>query len=378
VRYPWPFQDTPKVLTEDVDQSVDRFALPTGTDRVYFTWEHAGLVRLHSVALDGGKVRDEPGPAQGCIAGLAAGGPALVGTWDSATSPAEVQQFGPGGAKALTRFNEARKAALQWGGVEHFWITGAKGRRIHSMLVRPGDFDPARKYPLLLVIHGGAASMWKDSFGTRWNYHLLARPGYVLLLTDYVGSSGYGEEFARGIQFDPLRGPARDLLDAADAALAKYPFLDASRQAALGASYGGHLANWLQATTTRFKCIVSHAGEMDLGMQWGTSDGGFHREVTNGGPLWGPSKVWRDQSPVLLAGNHDKGTGYLTPILISVGEKDFRVPLNNALMNFTTQQRLQVPSRLLVFPEANHWISKGGDSRAWFKEVHAWLEKWLN
>ena len=377
VSFPWPFRDTPSILTPGLDRSVGRFALPAGTGRAFFTFEYAGLEQLHSVALEGGEVRDEPSPAQGCLTNLAAGGTTLVGSWDCATRPAEVQILGPGGARALTHFNAERSAALQWSGVEHFWITSSKGRRVHSLLVKPGDFDPLKKYPLLVLIHGGAASMWRDSFGTRWNYHLLARPGYVVLLTDYSGSTGYGEAFARAIQMDPLRTPAQELLEAADAAIAKYPFIDGSRQAAAGASYGGHLANWLQATTTRFKCIVSHAGEMDLVMQWGTSDGGYYRELSSGGPVWSGAKVWRDQSPVLQAGNHAKGTGFLTPILISVGEKDFRVPLNNALMNFTTQQRLQVPSRLLVFPEANHWISRGEDSRRWFQEVQGWLEQWL-
>jgi dipeptidyl aminopeptidase/acylaminoacyl peptidase len=218
--------------------------------------------------------------------------------------------------------------------------------------------------------------MWRDSFGVRWNYNLFAQAGYAVLLTDYTGSTGYGEAFARNIQLDPLKGPAQDLLAAADDALARNPWIDASRQMAAGASYGGHLAIWLQATTTRFKAIVSHAGEMDLLMQWGTSDGGYHRELATGGPAWAGGKVWHDQSPVLQAGNHDRGTGFRTPILISVGEKDFRVPMNNALMAFATQQRLQVPSKLLVFPEANHWISRGEDSRYWYQEVLAWFARW--
>ncbi len=376
VSYPWPFQDTPRVLTAALDRSVERYALPEGAGRVYFTYEEAGLERLHSLPLEGGTVRDEPCPDTGCVTGLAAGGPALVGKWESAVRPAEIHAFGPSGARPLTAFNAAQARDLRWSPVEHFW-TVSRGRRIHSMLIRPGGFDPARRYPLLVLMHGGAANMWRDAFGLRWNYHLMAEPGYVVLLTDYTGSTGYGEAFARAIQLDPLRGPALDILAAADDAIARFPFVDASRQAAAGASYGGHLANWLQATTTRFKAIVSHAGEMDLAMQWGTSDGGWHREISTGGPVWAGAKAWTDQSPLLQAGNHDKGTGFRTPILITVGEKDFRVPLNNALMNFALQQRLQVPSRLLVFPDANHWISKGEDSRHWFQEVQGWLGRWL-
>ena len=133
----------------------------------------------------------------------------------------------------------------------------------------------------------------------------------------------------------------------------------------------------MEATTTRYKAIISHAGEADLAMQWGTSDSAFGREVNSGSPIWGDSKVWREQSPVLQAGNHDKGTGFVTPILISDGENDFRVPMNNSIMFFTLQQRLQVPSKLLLFPDDNHWILKAEDSRYWYGEVQAWLAKYL-
>jgi dipeptidyl aminopeptidase/acylaminoacyl peptidase len=134
---------------------------------------------------------------------------------------------------------------------------------IHNMIVKPANFDPNKKYPLFAVIHGGAANMWRDQFVLRWNYHLLAQPGYVVLLTDYKGSTGYGEEFARAIQGDPLKGPGDEVNEAVDEAVKKYSYVDGSKLAAGGASYGGHLANWLQATTTRYKAIVSHAGEMD-------------------------------------------------------------------------------------------------------------------
>jgi dipeptidyl aminopeptidase/acylaminoacyl peptidase len=219
--------------------------------------------------------------------------------------------------------------------------------------------------------------MWHDAFVLRWNYDLLARPGYVVLLTDYTGSTGYGEQFARNILLDPLKTPGEEINQAVDEAIKKYSFIDGTRLAAGGASYGGHLANWLQATTTRYKAIISHAGEADLMMQWGTSDSAFGREINSGGPVWGDSPVWREQSPVLQAGNHAKGTGFKSPILITVGELDYRVPVNNAYMWFTVNQRLQVPSKLLVFPEAGHWILRGEDSRYFYGEVHAWLERWL-
>jgi len=160
VSFPWPFQaDARKVLTADYDRSIGRFALTTGSDRVYFTCEHAGLEQLHSIAREGGAVRDEPSAATGCIGTLRAGGPALVGTWESAVSPPEVYAFGGTGPKALTQTNTARTAAIDWSPVEHFTFKAADGREIHSMLVKPAGFDPAKKYPLFVVIHGGADTL---------------------------------------------------------------------------------------------------------------------------------------------------------------------------------------------------------------------------
>jgi dipeptidyl aminopeptidase/acylaminoacyl peptidase len=135
-----------------------------------------------------------------------------------------------------------------------------------------------------VLIHGGPASSNPDQIGLRWNYHLLAAPGYMILMTDYTGSTGFGEKFAQAIKLDPLRTPGDEINQAVDEALERYPYIDGTRMCAAGASYGGHLANWLEATTTRYKCIVSHAGEVDLTTQWGISDSIYGREMTNGGP----------------------------------------------------------------------------------------------
>jgi dipeptidyl aminopeptidase/acylaminoacyl peptidase len=377
VSFAWPIKGgAPSVLAPTLDRSITRYVLPADGKRILFSYEHAGLEQLHSMSYAGTDLRAEASPATGSINGLSAGGKAVVGLWESAVNPPEVYAFN-GTPKRLTAFNVTKAAAIDWQPPEHFWFKSADGRQIHNMIVKPANFDPAKKYPLFAVMHGGAANMWRDQFVVRWNYHLLAKPGYVVLLTDYKGSTGYGEAFTRALQFDPLKGPAADINQAVDEAIARYPYVDGTRLAAGGASYGGHLANWLQATTTRYKAIVSHAGEMDLVMQWGTSDGGFGRETNSGGPVWGDAAVWRAQSPVMQGANHAQGTGFKTPILISVGELDYRVPINNALMNFAVQQRLDVPAKLIVFPDENHWIMKGDNSRYFYSEVEAWLAKWL-
>lgn len=376
VSFDWPARGGRKVLTAGLDRSVSRYALVAGSGRVHFTYEHAGLEKLYSIDLAGGEVREEASPATGCIGALAAGGTALVGTWDSVVNPAEVYRF-DGGPKALTSFNTARVAAIDWAPTEHFWFKSSRGRDIHNLLIKPPGFDPAKKYPVFTVIHGGFASMWRDTFVLRWNYHLLAQPGYLVVLTNYTGSTGFGEEFSRRIKHDPLKTPCDEVNEAVDEVVKRFPFADGSRLAAGGASYGGHMANWLQATTTRYKAIVSHAGLMDLASQWSTSDTIFGRETQNGGLPWAGSKVWMEQSPFYQGANHAAGTGFKSPILITVGENDFRVPLNQSLQNYAVQQRLQVPSRLVVFPDENHWILKGENSRYFYGEVHAWLAKYL-
>jgi dipeptidyl aminopeptidase/acylaminoacyl peptidase len=213
--------------------------------------------------------------------------------------------------------------------------------------------------------------MWRDQITLRWNYHLLAQPGYIVLLTNYTGSTGFGEAFSRAINNDPFDGPARDVNEAADEAIRKFAFIDGSRQAAAGASYGGHLVNWLEATTTRYRCLISHAGLVNSEAQWGTSDAIYHRELIAGGPPWEQGAVWREQNPIRRAGQ------FKTPMLLSVGEHDFRVPLNNTLENWSALQRMKVPSRLLVWPNANHWISNGEDSRQFYAEVRGWLARWM-
>ena len=131
------------------------------------------------------------------------------------------------------------------------------------------------------------------------------------------------------------------------------------------------MANWLQATTTRYKCLISHAGLINLESQWGTSDGIYHREINNGGPVWEQGEVWRKQNPIRYAAN------FKTPMLVTVGENDFRVPLNQTIEHWSVLQRQKVPARLLVFPDENHWILKGENNRYFFQELHAWLGKWL-
>lgn len=378
VGFAWPSMNDRKVITAGFDRAPSGFALTPDSKTIYFTAEDTGHEKLYSVAANGGEVKLAFEMNSGVYTSLSIPGKAsslmLFANWESAVSPAEVVKIDAAAKRHsnLTSFNADRVAQLDLAPLRHHWFTSKRGKKIHSLIVLPPNFDENKKYPLFNFLHGGPHTMTRDQFFLRWNYHLLAAPGYVILMTDYTGSTGYGEKFAQEIQGDPLKGPGEELNEAADAVIKDFKWIDALRQAAGGASYGGHLANWMQATTTRYKCLISHAGLINLESQWGTSDVIYSREVNNGGPVWEQGETWRTQNPIRYAAK------FKTPMLITVGENDFRVPLNNSLESWSIHQRLKIPSKLIVFPEENHWILRGENSRFFYSEVHAWLKKWLN
>lgn len=377
-KFSWPSVGQPVILTTKFDRAVGSFAFTPDSKSIYLTAEEAGNEKLFTLPADGGDVTLAMDMTRGVYTNLRipskASSTILIANWESATNPPEVFRLDLTSKtqQPLTAYNAEQLAKIDWQPLRHFWFTSKAGKRIHNMIALPPNFDEHKKYPLLVLLHGGPHSMWRDNWGLRWNYFMLTRPGYVALLTNYTGSTGFGEAFAQSIQGDPLKGPGNEINEAADEAIRLYSFIDGSKQAAAGASYGGHLANWLQATTTRYKALISHAGLINLESQWGTSDTIYSREVTNGGPVWEQGPVWREQNPIRFAAN------FHTPILLSVGENDFRVPLNQTLENWSVLQRLRIPSRLLVWPEENHWILKGENSRYWYREVYAWLKKYLD
>jgi dipeptidyl aminopeptidase/acylaminoacyl peptidase len=377
VRIPWPDGGPPEVLTGGWDREVDSFQLAPDGRTVFLQAEDEAVVKIFRMPAAGGTPRPLAVPVEGSYSGLAvperADGDVVLATWQSHRSPAEIVRVDPttGAHSPLTTFNAEAVARLDARPARHFWFESGKGRRIHNLLILPPGFDESRTYPLVQLIHGGPHGTSDDSFSYRWNYLLLASPGYVILATNYTGSTSFGESFAQAIQGDPLRTPGEEIEQAADEAIARFDFIDADRVAAGGASYGGHLANWLQATTDRYRCLFSHAGLISLEGQWATSDGIYHREVSSGGPPWGDSPIWRDQSPLTYAER------FKTPVLVSVGVRDFRVPLNQSLGYWSALQRRQVPSRLLVFPRANHWISNAEDGRYFYQELLAWLASHL-
>jgi dipeptidyl aminopeptidase/acylaminoacyl peptidase len=369
VRYDFPSLTNRKELNAQLDRPINSYEIVE--NGVLSSVESEGRDRLYLFAFDGA-VKPITTGDKGCYTNGVRKSNETVASFESCIMPSEIVKINADGShEFLTSFNKEKLTKLDLAYPETFYTKTSRGKSIRSMLVRPAQFDKTKKYPLFVMMHGGPAISIKENWAYRWHPHVLAGADYAIVMTDYTGSTGYGEKFSQDIQYDPFRGPAQEINEAAAEAIKKYSFIDASRQAAGGASYGGHLANWMQASTAHYKCLIAHAGLVNSISQWGTSDYIWGREVMNGGAPWTDAKVWQDQNPMKYAAN------FKTPILLTVGENDFRVPLNNTIESFHIHQRLKVPSKLIVFPEENHWILKAENSKFHYKEIREWLNKWL-
>ena len=360
-------------MTETWDRSVSAFNFSKDGRTIYLEAENDGFDQLFTLPTAGGEIKPMLEVKRGGYSTARETAAGLIARFQTSAQPLEIVKLEPsaGTHKFLTSFNLDRVAQLDTPDAVHFWFTARNGKRIHNLMVLPPKFDPSAKYPLLIFPHGGPNSMSKDAFSTRWNSHLLASPGYVVLQTNYTGSTGFGEKFADDIERDVLRGPAAEILEAIEEAAKRYPYIDKSRQAAAGASYGGYLMNWFAGHTNQFKCLVNHAGAVNNESQYGTNDGGLGRELRMGGPVWEKGGQWNDQSPLRYSGS------FQTPMLITQGELDFRVPLSESMTTYKLLQRRKVPARLVLFPEEGHWILRGENSRQHMAEVLGWLKKYL-
>lgn len=287
-QFSWPDTGKAKVLTGDWDRSVSSFSISRDGRILYLAAEDDGFDQLFTLSAAGGKVERIMPVTVGGYTSVHQVENGLIAAYQTSLQPPEIVRLesAKGGHTMLTNFNAAAVANIDAPESIHFWFTAKNGKRIHSILNLPPNFDPAKKYPLVVFPHGGPNSMSKDSFTTRWNSYLLTSPGYVLLRTDYTGSTGFGEKFADDIEHDVLRGPAQEILEAVDQAAQRYPYIDTTRQAAIGASYGGYLMNWFNGHTKQFKCLVIHAGAVNNESQYGSNDGGIDRELRMGVPIW--------------------------------------------------------------------------------------------
>jgi len=364
-------------LTESFDRSVDNMAWSADSRTIYFTAEEHAESPIYSIAAQTGAnptvvIKD------GFNGELAVNGPvrAFVFTRSSLTAPAEIFTAGLNGGRTrqLTHFNDAHLARLDLSAPEWFWFDGAGGTSVEGAVIKPPHFDPAKKYPTIFLIHGGPQGAWEDSWGYRWNQELFAAPGYVIVMVNPRGSTGYGQKFTDEITNDWGGKAYEDLMKGLDYAIANYKYIDADKIGAAGGSFGGYMIDWIAGHTGRFKVLVSHAGPYDLvSMYGGTEELWFVEHDLQGTP-WTNPESYRKWAPSTYAAEFGK---YKTPTLVMEGELDFRVPYTQDLEFFTALQRQNVPSKLVIFPDEGHWILKPQNSQLWYKTFLDWVGQYL-
>jgi dipeptidyl aminopeptidase/acylaminoacyl peptidase len=270
----------------------------------------------------------------------------------------------------LTHLNEPVLWDIAMAPLDFFWFDGAFGDKIQGFLVKPPNFDPSKKYPLKFVIHGGPEVPMGDLWSYRWNAELFAASGYVVIMINFHGSPGYGQKFIDEINGDWGGAPFEDLMKGLDYAEKTYPFIDKDRECALGASYGGYMANWVLGHTNRFKCIVSHDGMFNTYSAWGTTEElWFNNWEFKGTPYTNP-EMYEKWNPRNFAKN------FKTPTLVVHGQLDYRLDVSEGFQLFTTLQTMGVPSKMLYFPDEGHWVLKPQNSQLWYKTVNDWVDQW--
>lgn len=364
-------------LSERLDRSATNLAWSADSKTIHFQAEDRFLVPIYAMSAKPGaepKVIVSDG-ANGAV-NLSGDGRTMVFTRASYTMPAEIfTAAGDGsGVLQITHHNDARVAALELAAPESFWFDGAEGAKVQGMIIRPPNFDAAKKYPLLLLVHGGPQNMWTNSWSYRWNPEVFAAPGYVAVMINFHGSTGYGRKFTDSIRNDWGGRPYVDLMKGVDAVLAKYPFIDGVRMAAAGGSFGGYMVNWMAVHTGRFKAFISHAGIFDKLSMYGSTEELWFEEHDMEGAPWSNAESYRKWSPLTYAEALGK---YKTPTLVIGGERDFRVPYTQSLEYFSALQRQGVPSKLVIYPDEGHWILKPLNSKLWHNMFLDWLRTYL-
>jgi dipeptidyl aminopeptidase/acylaminoacyl peptidase len=270
----------------------------------------------------------------------------------------------------LTHANDSLMAELDMSPAESVMTKGGLGEEIQSLLLKPAAFDAGRKYPAIVLIHGGPQSAWDDAWSYRWNAQMFASRGYVVIMTNFHGSIGYGQEFVEEISGDWGGACYQDIMKATDY-LESLPYVDKTRVGAAGASFGGYMINWVAGHTNRFKALVSHDGVYDSRSMYGETEEIWFDEWEHQGPPWAKPEAYEKSSP----SNHVQNIQ--TPMLIVQGALDFRVPDGQAMQLFTALQRRGIPSRLLFFPDEGHWVLKPQNSQLWYNTVLGWLDKYV-
>ena len=360
-------------LTADFDASPDFFAWSADSRTIWFQAQDQLFHATYHVAVAGGEPVKVTEGAYDDALQVSADGRTLVVSRQANDRPADLFALGGDGLvkRQLTHQNRELLARLALQPVEPFWATGAGGTPVQGFIVKPPSFDPSRKYPVVFLIHGGPQGAWTDSWSYRWNPNMFAAPGCVVVAVNPRGSTGYGQRFTDEITGDWGGKAYTDLMNALDYALATYPFLDGTRMAAAGASYGGYMINWVNGHTDRFRALIDHDGVFDVPSMYGATEELWFPEWEFGGQPWTNPEGFARWSPSAYAASMK------TPTLVVHGGLDYRVPLSQGLATFTTLRRRGVPARLLYFPDEGHWVLKPQNALVWWEEMLGWLDRWL-
>lgn len=364
-------------LTRGFDLQVENVVLSPDGNQIYFTANERGKEPVFRIPITGGVPQKIIGNVFASSLRITADGRKLVFASSSLASPAEIYAANADGSglTALTSANAQLMSRANLKAAEEVEWTGAMGRKIHGFIVKPNNFDANRKYPLVVLIHGGPQSAWNDNWGYRWNPQVFANAGYVAFMPNPRGSTGYGQQFINEISGDWAGKVYVDLMNGVADVLRRNSFIDRNRIGAAGASYGGYMINWILGHNNdprfRFKVLVSHDGVYNLESMYGGTEELWFPEWEFKGTPWSNPGMYSRWSPHKFAQNFN------TPILIIHGELDYRVPIGEGMQLFTAVQRKGIDSKFLVFPDEGHWVLKPQNSQLWFHTVLDWLDKYL-
>jgi dipeptidyl aminopeptidase/acylaminoacyl peptidase len=361
-------------LSEALDRWVGSVTWSPDSTRLFYTVEDRGRTGLQMIAVTGGGARNiVSGPSSLDDVQFNSDGSTMIYTEESGSRPAEIFRASSSGGTPvpLTHLNDSLLAGAELTPLEEMWVESSDNTRVDSFLVKPPGFSESRKYPVLFLIHGGPQGAWGESWSYRWNAQVFASAGYLVVMPNPRGSTGYGQKFIDDINGDWGGKVYDDLMAVADH-VAALPYADPDRMAAAGGSYGGYMIDWMLGHTNRFKAMVSHDGVFDLRSMAGSTEELWFPIWEFRGMPWDNPDMYAKWSPSYFVKD------FKTPTLVFHGEQDYRVPLSQGLQLFTALQMQKVPSKLVVFPDEGHWVLKPQNSVLWYNQFLGWIGEWLN
>lgn len=357
-------------VAQDFNNWIESFAWAPDSRTIYFTAPENGRVPIYETTIEGRYRKIYDSGSSDAIS-ASRDGRTIYFQRSTLQRPADLFSLTRDGQSTqITHDNDALLSRLQTGAVTSTTWTGADNATIQGFIVTPPGFDAAKKYPAIVLIHGGPQGSWNDAWSYRWNPQLFVARGYVVLMPNPRGSTGFGQKFVEEISGDWGGRAYVDIMNGVDK-FAALPYVDSTRIGAAGASFGGYMVDWILGHTDRFKALVSHDGVYNLTSEYGVTEELWFPEWEFKGNPWDNPEQYEKWSPHMFAKN------FKTPTMVVQGELDFRVPVDQGLQLFTTLQRKNIPSKLVYFPDEGHWVLKPQNSRLWYGQVLAWFDQWL-